>query len=146
MQNYSKILVAIELYQEEDKKLMDKAVEFSRESQSEIFLVHAVEDITTYSPMAYPGMNEARTEILKEHEENIKKLAADYQVPESHIHLEFGPPGLVVKEAAEKIQPSLLVVGSHSRHGLELLFGTMTDSILHHTSCDVFVVSLPKRA
>ena len=36
----------------------------------------------------------------------------------------------------------LIVVGSHSRHGLGLLVGSTTDSVLHSAGCDVLAIHL----
>ena len=37
----------------------------------------------------------------------------------------------------------LVVIGSHGRHGLELLQGSTSNSVVHGTTCDVLAVHLP---
>jgi len=43
---------------------------------------------------------------------------------------------------AETQQMDLIVVGSHGRHGLALVFGSTSSSVLHGASCDVLAVRI----
>jgi universal stress protein A len=36
----------------------------------------------------------------------------------------------------------LIVVGSHGRHGLALIFGSTSNSVLHGATCDVLAVRI----
>ena len=40
----------------------------------------------------------------------------------------------------EDIQANLIVVGSHGRHGLALIFGSTANGVLHGAGCDVLAV------
>ena len=40
----------------------------------------------------------------------------------------------------------LIVVGSHGRHGLALIFGSTANGVLHGACCDVLAVRIKKDA
>lgn len=54
----------------------------------------------------------------------------------------WGVPKQEITQVADEQQADLIVVGSHGRHGLELLLGSTTNAILHHANCDVIAVRL----
>jgi universal stress protein A len=43
---------------------------------------------------------------------------------------------------AKQTDIDLIVVGSHGRHGLALIFGSTSNSVLHGASCDVLAVRI----
>lgn len=65
--------------------------------------------------------------------------------PESSIKVETeiktGAPDQVVLEMAKDWNPNVIVVGSHGRGFWgRLTLGSVSDSIIHHAPCSVFVV------
>ncbi|MBX9705739.1 MAG: universal stress protein, partial [Gammaproteobacteria bacterium] len=68
----------------------------------------------------------------------------EFNINSTMIYIATGAINTVIAGLAEKLQADLIVVGSHGRHGLRLLLGSHTDSILHHSPCDVLAVRLPK--
>jgi universal stress protein A len=47
-----------------------------------------------------------------------------------------------ILEAAEQIQPDLLVIGTHGRTGLQhLMLGSVAEKVLHRASCPVLTVA-----
>ncbi len=52
----------------------------------------------------------------------------------------IGSPGSLIVAKADKFKPDLIVVGAQGHHGLgRLLFGSVSQYILHHTRCSVRV-------
>ena len=47
-----------------------------------------------------------------------------------------------VHRIAEEIGADLIIVGSHGRHGLALLLGSTSNSVLHGATCDVLAVRI----
>ena len=45
-----------------------------------------------------------------------------------------------VIKAADKEEADLIVIGSHGRHGLQLLLGSTANGVLHLAKCDVLAV------
>ena len=55
--------------------------------------------------------------------------------------LEVGDPSLKIREVARREQADVIVMGTHGTSRLEdLLFGSVTEKVVHHTGCPVLVV------
>jgi len=53
----------------------------------------------------------------------------------------MGAPSLALAEEASTGKPDLIVMRSHSRSGVSrFLLGSVSHSVVHHTSCSVLVV------
>jgi len=76
--------------------------------------------------------------------ESAAALIREY-FPESMVKVETeiktGAPDREILETAKKWKPNVIVVGSHGRGFWgRLTLGSITDSIIHHAPCSVFVV------
>jgi nucleotide-binding universal stress UspA family protein len=55
--------------------------------------------------------------------------------------IEVGEPAIKIREVARRDQIDLIVMGTHGVSRLEdLLFGSVTEKVVHHTGCPVLVV------
>ena len=52
----------------------------------------------------------------------------------------MGRPETEIHNTADEIGADLIVVGSHGRHGLALIFGSTANGVLHGAACDVLAV------
>jgi Universal stress protein UspA and related nucleotide-binding proteins len=51
-----------------------------------------------------------------------------------------------ILETAKEVQADIIVVGSHSRKWLEnIVMGSVTEKVLHHTSIPLFIVPTKKQ-
>lgn len=65
----------------------------------------------------------------------------------THTHVYFGPPQNVVLEAVAKLQPRILVLGTHARTGLaRWVYGSVEESITRRCPVPVLVVPVPAHA
>lgn len=141
MSNYRHILVAIDLLPN-SKKTLAKAMFIAEQNQATVSLAHVLE----HSPLAYGGEFsipiDANLEESLEHEAGMAmtKLAKTFNIPESNVHLESGSVKLAITELAKEIKTDLIIVGSHSHHGINSLLGSRANAILHVAQCDVWVV------
>lgn len=143
--NYKSILVAVDLNEANDELLLRKALSLAKLEQAPIYLVHAVEPLDPYgTASAYYALGDIEATIAAEHTETIQALAKGFNINLSMIYIATGAISTVINNLAKKLQADLIVVGSHGRHGLRLLLGSHTDSIIHHSPCDVLAVQLPK--
>ncbi len=53
-----------------------------------------------------------------------------------------GRPGSEIRRQAEENDADLIVIGSHGRHGIQLLLGSTANSVLHGAACDVLAVRI----
>lgn len=109
-------------------------------------------------PMAidiYGGYLPDTTELEKSARENAAKILEqttatvqsffDGKDVEISSEVLFGSPDSRIVEAAEAMQPDLIVVGSHGYSRWErLLLGSVSDSVIHHAPCSVLVVRSAK--
>jgi universal stress protein A len=47
-----------------------------------------------------------------------------------------------MRRMAKEEDVDLIIVGSHGRHGLALIFGSTSNSVLHGAPCDVLAVRI----
>ena len=141
MSDYRHILIAIDLLPH-SKKTLEKAMLIAEKNNATVSLAHVIE----HSPLAYGGEFsvpiDANLEESLEHEAGVtlNKFAKAFNIPEKNVHLEAGSVKLAISELAEEINADLIIVGSHSHHGINSLLGSRANAILHIAKCDVWVI------
>lgn len=143
MATYQHILLAIDT-SEKSTKICDKAVSLAKHGQATISLCHLVE--APASDLAYEGINnvtiEMQADLLQSATRQIRTIAAALKIPENHQWIEYGNPSYDIVRLAAEHKVDLIVLGSHGRHGLQLLLGSTANAVLHHAQCDVLAVRL----
>ena len=82
--------------------------------------------------------------VLSDAKDNLQNYLGDKKV-EITTELLFGSPESRIVEAAERVRPDLVVVGSHDYSAWErLLIGSVSDAAVHHAPCSVLVVRCPQ--
>lgn len=140
MNHYQKILIAVELNGDTDKVLLEKAEEIA-ETGGELYLIHAVEHMSSYGA-AY-GISagvDVEEVLVQEAKKQIADLAKPFDIPVERQIAKIGPAKFLILEEAEAIKTDLLIVGSHGRHGVRLLLGSTANAILHGAKSDVLAV------
>ncbi|MEE9491992.1 MAG: universal stress protein [Gammaproteobacteria bacterium] len=56
------------------------------------------------------------------------------------MEVQWGMPKSGIVSWAREHNTDLIIMGSHGRHGLERLLGSVSSSVLHQSPCDVLVV------
>lgn len=145
MDIYRSIVVGVDLNVETDTITINRAKQLATTHHAKLYLVHAVESLNAYGT-AYVdiAVNNIEKEISAEHKEQLLREAEQQGIPSDALIVEVGTPAHVIINQARKLPADLIVVGTHSHHGLSLLFGSTTDSILHDAPCDVLGVYLNK--
>ncbi len=135
-----KIVVAIDGSKHSDK-VIDTAIEYAKLLRAKVVLVHCHKKFPTI--LGEPHRNEAIVSTLRKAEATIapftKRLhEADIAYEE---RLMEEPAGSVIPDVAKIEKCDLIIVGSRGRTNLEgLLLGSVTNRVLHTTSCSVLVV------
>jgi universal stress protein A len=138
---YSRLLVAID-FSDADKQVLERARQLAGQHRSGITLLHVVE----YMPMAYvdeiPPLESV--EFSKALEQgalkNLRALQDELQPLETEMQVVTGIAKHEVVRVAEEIGADLIVIGSHGRHGIQLLLGSTANGVLHLAKCDVLAV------
>ncbi|MBA2653594.1 MAG: universal stress protein [Gammaproteobacteria bacterium] len=143
MKKYSKILLAVELDTKCDDLPVAKAKMLAEEFNAEIYLLHAIEHLSSYGA-AYGVAAGADIEemLLENAKELMIKIGKKLEVPEAKQHIKVGPAKALILEEAEHLGINLIIVGSHGRHGMQLLLGSTANAVLHGAKCDVLAVRI----
>jgi nucleotide-binding universal stress UspA family protein len=151
-----KILVAV------DDSLMNRvvfneALELSRKTGASLMLLHVMtpeeknhpELPRSYVPYYYPIITD---ELLQQYQveweaaesrglEMLRSLAQEATGVEVEFTQNIGDPGRVICDLAKDWCATLIVTGRRGRTGLsELFMGSVSNYVIHHAPCSVFVV------
>ena len=136
---YKKILVAVDTH-ETTIEVIKAARALANANQGELHFLHVLE-----LPLAVYGewpsnfsVDEYKKLTAARIEESL--IAAGESVAE--FDLIKGHPVQSTIEFAKKYSPDLIVVGSHSKKGLERLLGSTANGIIHQAKCDVLAVRM----
>ncbi len=144
MATYQHILLAIDLT-DDAADVVDRGVSLSQAYGAKLSIVHVIEPISfTYGgdiPLDFSGVQE---EIQKQATAQLAALAGPLGIEEKSQHIVLGRPESEIHNLAQEIGADLIVVGSHGRHGLALIFGSTANGVLHGAGCDVLAVRVAK--
>ena len=138
---YSTILVAVDLG-EECASIVEKARGIMA-SAGRLVLMHVVSPL----PVAYGAELMMEQPLMQDEQigrvrEQLFRFAGHNGVDPQHCRVEFGETRHEIHRVAEEEGATLIVVGSHGRHGLALLLGSTANEVLHGAPCDVLAVRL----
>ena len=150
-----KVLIALD-YDPTSQKVAEKGFMLAKSMDAEVTLMHVISEpvyyaTTEYSPIM--GLNSLGIvnlgsvdeikiasgnflEKLKQHlgDDAIKTLVAEGDFADS------------ILQAAKTTHADIIVMGSHSRKWLEeILMGSVTEKVLHHTTVPLFIVPTKKK-
>ena len=143
---YQHILLATDLSQV-SQVIANRAKMLAEKFGAKLSVAYVLE----YTPIIY-GEGEFAlpmdSEMLKTFEDNAKKalaqLCKDLNLVNIDQYVKVDAVKHGVVSLAKEIKADLIVVGSHSRHGMEFLLGTSANAILHAAECDVLAVRVFK--
>jgi len=138
---YQNVLLAVDLHPEYDEPTISHAVTLAKALAAKLHIINVVEEVHAYgATQGYEVIIDVERKIEEQATEALYEIGMKYNIPESQQIIAKGPPEQVVLAYAQKLNVDLIVVGSHARHGLSLLFGSTADGIVHHAHCDVLAV------
>lgn len=140
MSDYQRILVAIDLT-DEAPEVLRKAQRLADNNGATLELLHVVEPVG----YAYGGdlpldLSDLQQQLEDNARSKLDEYANQYGVGANNRHVIVGRPGSEIRRQAEERNADLIVIGSHGRHGLQLLLGSTANSVLHGAACDVLAV------
>jgi nucleotide-binding universal stress UspA family protein len=152
------VLIAID-YDPTAQKVAEKGYALAKAMNSKVVLLHVVANDIQYTPLDYSpitgfggfmdinplkqeSLDWARTTSLK-FLENVRAHLEDKTIK---TEVEEGDiPETILRVAAE-LKAGLIVMGSHSRHWFEeILIGSVTEKVLHHTDTPLYIIPMKKK-
>jgi universal stress protein A len=141
---YRNILVAIDLHPSCDEIILKRAHEVAAQNKANLSVIHAVEHINAYGvAQAYPAVIDLEGEMRLEAKKQLGQLCEKYSIPAAQQFVEVGSPKVVILDKIKQLKSDLVIMGSHGRHGIGILFGSTASAVIHHLSCDALVVQIP---
>jgi universal stress protein A len=140
MSDYTHLLLAIDLSEHSDQVAI-KARRIADACNAKLSVIHVIEPISfSYGgdiPLDFTSIQE---DIQAQAKTQLAKLGIEYGIGEDDQYIMLGRPENEIHGLAEEINANLIVVGSHGRHGLALIFGSTANGVLHGAGCDVLAV------
>lgn len=123
-------------------KALKKGIELAAELGSTIIVLSVVPDLhlTELSPIDQSRLNEALEVETKKNLEKVKAAVKKKDVAVKTL-VRQGNAAELILETAKKMRVSLIVIGSHGRHGVErFLLGSVSTNVVEHADRPVMVV------
>jgi len=134
---YRRVLLAVD-FSECSSKLVNFAARFLPDGQFQ--LVHAYD--TPYK--AFLTDKAVQREVSESHHEQMECFVRDHCAPlqlEPAQIVRLGSARQVIFEEIERLQPDLLIVGTHGRGVIgRAIVGSVAEDLLNHMPCDVLAV------
>lgn len=141
MSKYQHILVAVD-FSKEFNSVLAKALELQKLYEARLTLIHVVE----YTGAMYTGEIplpedlDLDQRLAKQAETKLQEMIDEQKLANAGYQVEIGTPKREIVRVAEEQKADLIVLGSHGRHGLQLLLGSTANGVLHLAGCDVLAV------
>lgn len=143
MPNYKHLLLAIDLHPGCDESLLTHGLALAKENAAKVTLIHAVEHLNAYGvAQAYPSVLEIEDQLVSDAKAELDRIKKQYNLGTTEAVIEVGSPKMIILDYAKEHGVDLIVLGSHGRHGLQLLLGSTANAVLHNAECDVLAVRL----
>tara|TARA_B110000046_G_scaffold184312_2_gene222466 strand:- start:2169 stop:2603 length:435 start_codon:yes stop_codon:yes gene_type:complete len=142
MSVYKHILIGLDL-SPESQQVIDRVKFLFTKRDIKISICHILEPLTyTYGSDIPVDLSDVQTQLQQQAANRLAALADQLHVSQEHQHIILGHPAQEMHNMARRDAVDLIVVGSHGRHGLALIFGSTSNSVLHGASCDVLAVRI----
>ncbi len=140
---YRHILAAIDLTPE-GEKVLTQAIELSRQNGASLSIVNVVEHIASIydAELGFPETPDLEQDLSARAKDRLEQIRRDRQIPDADIHVRSGTAKHEIVDLAKGLDVDLIVIGSHGRHGLQLLLGSTANGTLHLATCDVLAVRI----
>lgn len=148
------VIIALD-YNPSAQTVAETGYALAKGMQANVILLHVMADPAyyaayEYSPIMGFNSNFIGPESLPPDDSEELKNAAEEFLTKSKEHLgdasietlvrEGGVAETIVKAAADK-QADIIVLGSHSRRGLDkILMGSVAEKVLHHSTIPLFII------
>jgi nucleotide-binding universal stress UspA family protein len=152
------ILIALD-YNPTAQKIAETGYELAKSMNAQTILMHVVADYTYYSSLDYsPIMGfdqfsnlsamqiDSSLELEKAANEYLEKTKTHLGDTSVKTLVKDGDTGDAILEAAENLGVDLIVLGSHSRRGLDkILMGSVAEKVLRHSKTPLFIIPISEK-
>ena len=145
MSEYSHILAAIDFSAAADQ-ILKKAHEIAKRNNAKLSLLHVVEYLppidSAFDPMLAGNWMLDEDTLVENARQTLEKFSERHGLQDVHLAVKLGTPRQEITSYIKDHQCDLAIMGSHGRHGLNILLGSTANAILHAMPCDILTVKI----
>ena len=148
-----KILIALD-YDPSAQKIAETGYAFAKSMNAQLILLHITSDPAYYSSLNYSPImgfdSFSNLDIIQTDTTQVLKKAAQEYLDKSKQHLgdksiqtvvKDGDFGQSILDTATEMNVDVIVMGTHSRRGLDkILMGSVAEKVLHKSSIPLFII------
>lgn len=152
-----KILIAID-YNPTAQQVAEAGYSLAKSMNAEVTLLHVVADSTYYSSLDYSpimgfdsfsnlGVLQTNTvvELQNAAQDYLEKTKKYLGAESANSIVKDGDTGDAIIETAKELNADIIVMGSHSRRGLEkMLMGSVAEKVLRRSAIPLFIIPVKK--
>ena len=142
---YQKILLAVDFHKD-NAAVIETATSMASLHDADLHLIHVHEPIRMVSGaegiQLVDEAHDVEASFRTSSEKKLEELATELGIAEDHRHFLEGRPASEIHDFCNDNAIDLVVLGSHGKHGLQLLLGSTASSVLHNSGCDVLAVRI----
>ena len=153
MKKMKKILIAID-YNPTAQGVAETGYSLAKSMNAEVTLLHVVADYTYYSSLDYSpimgfdsfsnlGVLQTNTvvELQNAAQDYLGKIKQFLKDDAIKTMIKDGDTGDAILEAVKELNADIIVMGTHSRRGLEkILMGSVAEKVLRHSVVPLFII------
>ena len=145
MSDYTHILVAVD-FSNYSEQVITKARDIAKSNNAKLSILHVVEYLppidSIYEPVLASTWAIDETELLSQAKKSLKKFSKKLNLDDAQQHVVLGIPKYEISQFVKDQQCDLVVMGSHGRHGINILLGSTANAVLHEMPCDILAVKI----
>jgi len=130
---YETIVCAIEA-SDEGREILSKAHKLAKLHKAKLFVIHVI----PYTLLPKDYQKELKESALPEIESIIKPLG----IKKKNTTVKFGKPYEQICMLAEKKNADLILLGTHSKKGINALIGSTANAVANYAKCDVLLIKI----
>jgi len=145
MSDYSHILAAVDFSSSADQ-VLSKAIKIADRDKAKLSLLHVVEYMppidSAFDPMLTGNWMLDEDTLVENARQTLIKFSDRHGLKNVELEVQLGTPKQEITRYIEEHECDLVILGSHGRHGLNILLGSTANAVLHAMPCDILTVKV----
>lgn len=136
---YNTILFATDL-SNEHSHLAKKAADFAKQLNAKLYLLHVIELPASVQLAQGLGFTELASPVTDDARTVLSLVGETINIPSDQQFVEIGSVKEHIISKAKELHCQLIIMGSHSPHGLPAFLGSSAHATVNHAPCDVLIL------